>query len=114
MLSTGRLSGDRSKVGCDFTQSVMVSFCSELILARELLTFVRSDSIFIIIIIIIMCIHQALNNALSVHVLGLYTNLNMKFSTHVQHRPVTKICIKYYTETLLNTKCAIYNGVYSS
>ena len=109
MLSTGRLSGDRSKVGCDFTQSVMVSFCSELILARELLTFVRSDSIFIIIIIIIiiMCIHQALNNALSVHVLGLYTNLNMKFYTHVQHSPVKTICIKYYTETLLNTKCAI-------
>ena len=44
---------------------------------------------FVVIIIIIMYIYQALINALSVHII--HINLNMIFYTHVEHSPTKTI-----------------------
>ena len=45
-------------------------------------------------VIIIIYIHHALINALSVHMI--HINLNMIFYTHVEHSPTKTIYIKYY------------------
>ena len=47
---------------------------------------------FIIIIIIIIYIYNALINALSAHII--HINLNTRFYTHVEHSPAKTIFIK--------------------
>ena len=58
---------------------------------------VQNHEKLIIIIIIIMYIYHALINAPSAHMI--HVNLNMIFSTHVEHSPTKTIYIKYYTKT---------------
>ena len=61
-------------------------------------------------VIIIMYVYHALINALSAHTI--HINLNMIFSTHVEHSPTETISIRYYMETHAHTHTMTNNSVF--